>query len=66
MPPEPENDLDRGAPREGRLAWLTDFWFFLGQNKKWWLLPILILLLAMSLLLLLSTTAVAPFIYPLF
>jgi hypothetical protein len=66
MAAESENDLDRAAPREGRLAWLKDFWLFLGQNKKWWLLPILLILLAMSLLLLLSTSAAAPFIYPLF
>jgi len=39
---------------------------FLGHNKKWWLAPILIVMLLVGVLLVLSTTALAPFIYPLF
>jgi hypothetical protein len=43
-----------------------EFVDFLKHNKKWWLLPILLILLGLGLLVLLSSSAVAPFIYPLF
>ncbi|HOK95266.1 MAG TPA: DUF5989 family protein [Anaerohalosphaeraceae bacterium] len=52
--------------REKRPTLLREFWEFLKHNKKWWLLPIILMLLAIGLLLLLSSTAIAPFIYPLF
>jgi len=44
----------------------AEFWQFLRYNKKWWLIPILAVLLLIGLLVMLSSTAVAPFIYPLF
>jgi hypothetical protein len=43
-----------------------EFWEFLKHNKKWWLLPIILILLGLGLLVLLSSSAIAPFIYPLF
>lgn len=51
---------------EKRSNLMTEFFAFLGHNKKWWLLPIIIILLVMGLLVLLSSSAIAPFIYPLF
>ena len=45
---------------------LSEFWTFLGQNKKWWLLPILIMMALFGILILLAGTSAAPFIYTLF
>ena len=45
---------------------VSEFWYFLKHNKKWWLLPILIVLLLLGLVVLLGSSALAPFIYPLF
>ena len=52
--------------RKQRTSLVGEFWYFLKHNKKWWLLPILIILLLLGIFILLGTTAVAPFIYPLF
>ena len=52
--------------KEKRSSILGEFWEFLKHNKKWWLLPILVILLGLGLLVLLSSSAIAPFIYPLF
>ena len=61
-----ENSEFKNITNEKRPSFISEFWFFLKHNKKWWLLPIIIILLLMSLLLLLGSTALAPFIYPLF
>jgi hypothetical protein len=45
---------------------LSEFGAFLVHHKKWWLVPIVIVLLLFGVLLMLSSSAVAPFIYPLF
>ena len=46
---------------------IAEFWEFLIHNKKWWLIPIVLVLLLIGVLILLSgSSAVAPFIYPLF
>ena len=45
---------------------VSEFWYFLVHNKKWWLAPIVIVLLLVGLLVLLSSSAIAPFIYPIF
>lgn len=45
---------------------IVEFLEFLKHNKKWWLLPIVIILLVMGLLVLLSSSAISPFLYPLF
>ena len=50
----------------GRTNILREFWYFLGQSKKWWLLPILVIVLLFGVMVLLSGTAAAPFIYTLF
>jgi hypothetical protein len=52
--------------KEKRPSLFQEFWEFLKHNKKWWLLPILLILLGIGLLVLLSSSAIAPFIYPLF
>ena len=52
--------------QQKRSSLVGEFFEFLKHNKKWWLLPILLILLGLGLLVLLSSSAVAPFIYPLF
>ena len=52
--------------KEKRSSVIGEFWEFLKHNKKWWLLPIIVILLGLGLLVLLSSSAIAPFIYPLF
>ena len=52
--------------KEKRSSVIREFWEFLKHNKKWWLLPIIAILLGLGLLVLLSSSAIAPFIYPLF
>jgi hypothetical protein len=44
---------------------VVEFFDFLRHNKKWWLTPIVIVLLLTGLLIALGSSAVAPFIYPL-
>ena len=65
MSEQKKNDFEQLA-RQKRSSLVGEFIDFLKHNKKWWLLPILIILLGMGLLVLLSSSAVAPFIYPLF
>jgi hypothetical protein len=49
------------------MAFITEFWSFLRDRKKFWLLPILVVLgLFGGLLVLSQGSAVAPFIYTLF
>lgn len=36
------------------------------HNKKWWLLPVIIVLLVIGLLIAVGSTALAPYLYPLF
>lgn len=69
MPQNSHQKKDNGfgeLARKKRMPLLVEFWYFLGHSKKWWLLPILIALLLLGLFVLLSSTAIAPFIYPLF
>ena len=51
------------TPTPGLLAEFRDF---LLTNKKWWLVPILIVFGLIACLVMLSSSAIAPFIYPLF
>ena len=49
------------------MEFLSDFWFYLKERKKFWLVPILVVLaLFGGLIVLTNGTAVAPFIYTLF
>lgn len=60
-----QNEFEQ-LSQQKRTSLVGEFIEFLKHNKKWWLLPILIILLGLGLLALLSSSAVAPFIYPLF
>lgn len=62
---EQKNEFEQLAQQK-RTSLVGEFIEFLKHNKKWWLVPILIILFGMGLLVLLSSSAVAPFIYPLF
>ncbi|HZX11905.1 MAG TPA: DUF5989 family protein [Candidatus Nanoarchaeia archaeon] len=46
---------------------VSDFWYFMKENKKWWLLPIVLLLALVGVLIVFSgSSAVSPFVYALF
>ena len=47
-------------------GFFREFLLYLRESKKWWLIPIVIILLLASALVVLSSSAVGPFIYPLF
>lgn len=66
MSTEPKNEFEKAAATTGSNSLLRDFWVFLRENKKWWLLPILLIMLLLGTVILMSSTALAPFIYPLF
>jgi len=51
---------------ETRVSLISEFIYFLSQNKKWWLLPILLVIGGVGLLVLLAGTGAAPFIYTMF
>jgi hypothetical protein len=61
-----ESEFERLANEQQDLSLLAEFWLFVRENKKWWLIPILTVMLGLGLLIFLSSTALAPFIYPLF
>ena len=49
------------------MSFLSEFWEFLRERKKFWLLPIIFVLLLMGgLIVLTQGSAVAPFVYTLF
>jgi hypothetical protein len=49
------------------MTFLSEFWAFLRERKKFWLLPILVVLVLFGGLVVLSQgSAVAPFVYTLF
>ena len=49
------------------MSFLSEFWEFLRERKKFWLLPIVFVLLLMGgLIVLTQGSAVAPFVYTLF
>ena len=52
--------------REKRQGFLSEFWGFLKNNKKWWMLPMLLVMLVLGTLVMLGGTPLAPFIYTLF
>lgn len=62
----PQNDEFAQAAESPTPSLLAEFWDFLKTNKKWWLLPILIVFGLIGVLVMLSSSAIAPFIYPLF
>ncbi len=59
----PRDDFAREVDQPPRTL-ILEFIDFLCHDKKWWLTPIIVVLLLLASLMFLSTTAVAPFIYP--
>ena len=46
---------------------LKDLWMFLKERKKFWLAPVVLILLLLGILIVFGgSSALAPFIYPLF
>jgi hypothetical protein len=64
--PISESELEEGNLQPRNATLLTDFWYFLRENKKWWLVPLLLLLLLFGLLTVFAGSPLAPFIYTLF
>ncbi len=70
--PSSESSPDSSAKQFSMMAderqpgFLSEFWTFLRQNKKWWLTPILVILFLLIALVIISQTPLAPFIYPFF
>lgn len=60
-----ESEMERLASRQDP-GLLAETWEFLRQESKWWLIPIVVVLLVLGVLAFLSTSALAPFIYPIF
>jgi hypothetical protein len=54
------------AAREKRVSIISEFIFFLKDNKKWWLLPILLVLAVLAMLTFFAGSGAAPFIYTMF
>jgi len=51
----------------GRLGIVRELFAFFWSNKRWWLVPMLIILFVVGTLIILAqSSAIAPFIYPLF
>ena len=49
------------------MEFLSDIVKFLLERKKWWLVPIILALLMLGLLMIFAeSSAVAPFVYPMF
>jgi len=49
------------------LSFLSEFWLFLRERKKYWLMPILIMMVIFGgLIVLTQGSAIAPFIYTIF
>ncbi|MBP7653726.1 hypothetical protein KA977_09905 [Candidatus Dependentiae bacterium] len=51
-----------------RFAIINEFLTFLWKEKMWWMIPLILILLGMGILIFFasSSSALAPFIYPLF
>lgn len=53
-------------PEFRRRGLVREFWDYLLENKAWWMVPILAMVLLLAVLLIFGSTAIAPFVYPLF
>ena len=54
------------AADDDRSSIVTEFIYFLKENKKWWLLPILLVIGMVGVLAMFAGSGAAPFIYTLF
>ena len=51
----------------GKFSIAKEFLFFLKQEKKWWLIPLAVVFLLLGLFIIFAeSSALAPFLYPLF
>lgn len=49
------------------MSFISDFWRYLKERKKWWLLPVIFFVLLIGILLIIGTSSPAgAFIYTLF
>jgi len=64
--PETQEKSFEELESQGRNGLVSEFVYFLSQNKKWWLAPILIVIGMVGLLVVLAGSGAAPFIYTLF
>ena len=60
-----KNSFEEAAD-DAQLSIIAEFILFLRENKAWWLTPILVALLLIAVFATLTSSAIAPFIYPLF
>lgn len=61
-----KNEFAKVAGEADSGGLVSEFWFFIRQNKKWWMIPFVAVLLILGGLVLLAGTGAAPFIYTLF
>ena len=54
------------AGQEKRTSIVSEFVYFLKDNKKWWLVPILFVLFMLAMLTFFAGSGAAPFIYTMF
>jgi len=51
----------------GKFGIAKEFLFFLRQEKKWWLIPLVVIFMLIGLFIIFAeSSALAPFLYPLF
>ena len=62
-----KNAVEDAPSEQSSRGFLSEYWDFLRNNKKWWLGPLVIALLLLGALMMLGGgTASGPFIYTLF
>ena len=62
---EPSSEFASLA-KDKRPSLVSEFVYFLKENKKWWLIPILLVIAILAMLTFFAGTGAAPFIYTLF
>jgi hypothetical protein len=48
---------------EGQASLLTEFFWFLKDNKKWWLIPMILIFLLLGMLMMVGSGPLSPFLY---
>lgn len=65
-PAPPASPVASPGDDEQNVGLLRELVELIMHNKKWWLVPVILALLIIGLLAVLGSSALAPFIYPLF
>ncbi len=62
-----EQNMNQSIDDNENPSLVTEFVWFLRENKKWWLIPLIVLVVLLGLLAILTVHfgALMPFIYPL-